>query len=172
MDAVAMARRSDALTGTRSSMSYSPDTMHDMTHIASFSDDGPGARAQAALREEMWRDIELRWGLHDDSEGVIQQARSSGSEPTGVEREGQVVYPGFQLIDRPDVGAVLAPAWVALCQRLTTRWSREDAILWTCSVNAYLQGGTPAEEIQSSPDAMSPGLVRAAEEAFAPPPCF
>lgn len=153
-------------------MSYSPDKMHDMTHTPSFPDDGLGARAQAALREEIWRDVELRWGLHDESEGVIQQARSSGSEPTGLEREGRVVYPGFQLIDRPDVGPAVAPAWVALCQRLATRWSQEDAILWTCSVNVYLHGGTPAEEIQSSPDVMSPGLVRAVEAAFAPPPWF
>lgn len=146
--------------------------MDNVTETPASDRDRPGARAQAVLREESWSDIERRWGLFGASSAIVSEARRHGSKPTGVELNGSVVYPGFQFTEQDDVGVVVAAAWTALLEALTTRWSEANAVLWTCSVNAYLGGGTPAEEVQSSPQAMSAALSHAVEAAFAPLPRF
>lgn len=143
-----------------------------MTTKHSSPGDGPGARAQAALREEHWKLIKLEWGLLQDDHRTVQQARRNGTEPTAVEREERTVYAGFQFVEQTGVGIVVAPAWTSLRGLLTARWSDENAVLWTCSPNAYLEGGSPATEIQASPEVMTEGLIRAVEAAFAPPPWF
>lgn len=143
---------------------------------------GPGHLAQAALREARWRQVTETWGMLDGTE----VATLTGNRPeaardatanlrrrkglTGVKRHGGLRYPGFQFIDGGDGTLVVAPAWTLLKDLLApARWSDADVLAWAAAPNAWLEGRSPAEEIQEHPDDVTDALAKAADEAVPGP---
>ena len=125
----------------------------------------PGAMAQAALREERWQEMERTGGFLSDSD-IASLGQSVRAALIGVQRPGGMRYPGFQLVDAQDNTKVVAPAWDRLRELLAPAgWDDEFLILWTAANNAYLQGGSPAHEIQDHPDAVTDALRYAVDQA-------
>lgn len=138
-----------------------------------------GQLAQAALREERWRDIEAEWGMLT----AADVAALTGSRPeatrnltanlrrrkhlTGVKRHGGMRYPGFQFTGVGEGAQTVAPAWTELHELLApAQWSNADLLAWTAAPNAYLDGGrSPAEEIRDHPDGVTDALRYAAVRA-------
>jgi hypothetical protein len=140
---------------------------------------GPGHLAQAALREERWREVEETWGLLS----AQQVASLTGHRPersrdltanlrrrrglAGIKRRGALVYPAFQFVAGRDGNLVVASAWTLLRDLLRpAEWSDADLLAWAAAPNAWLEGRSPAEEIQEHPDEVSAVLRKAAHEAL------
>lgn len=85
---------------------------------------------------------------------------------TGVKRLGALRYPGFQFVDGGDGTLVVAPAWTRLRGRLApAQWSDADLLAWAAAPTAWLDGRSPAEEIQEHPGDVTAALAKAADEA-------
>lgn len=137
----------------------------------------PGQRAQAALREERWRHVESRWGMwaaddlaqrtgHHDLHHLIEMLDRDGL--TGVRRHGSLRYPGFQFIET-DGTLQIPAAWTQLRHRLQPgNFDDADLLAWAAAPNAWLDGRSPAEEIQHHPHVMTEALATAADR-FLPP---
>lgn len=140
---------------------------------------GPGHLAQAALREERWREVEVTWGLLSARE----VATLTGSHPersrdltsnlrrrkglAGVKRRGALMYPAFQFVTGGDGNLVVASAWTRLRDLLRpAAWNDADLLAWAAAPNAWLEGRSPAEEVQEHPDEVSAPLRAAAHEAL------
>jgi hypothetical protein len=125
----------------------------------------PGQVAQAALREEHWQEIERADGMLNDSEvGALPEPIRDGL--LGVCRPDGMRYPRFQLVVR-DGDATAPPSWSQLHQLLAPAgWSDENLLMWTLSPNAYLEGDSPAQEIQAHPDAVTARLRYAVDRAI------
>lgn len=142
---------------------------------------GPGHLAQIALREEQWRAVEVRWGLLTPRQvtemtgGNVEHVKSHTANLrtrnglVGLPRNGRLYYPGFQLVEgRGGHPGRVAPAWAEVQRILApARWDDDDLLAWATAPNARLDGRSPAEEIQASPDEVGP-LLRAAAEAAVP----
>ena len=140
---------------------------------------GPGHLAQAAIREERWRELEQTWGLLTSQ----QVATLTGNRPerardltsnlrrrkglAGIKRRGALVYPAFQFVTGKDGDLVVAPAWIAL-RDLTrpAQWNDADLLAWASAPNAWLEGRSPAEEIRDHPDEVSDALHNATRQAL------
>lgn len=140
---------------------------------------GPGHLAQAALREERWRQVETEWGMLTGQ----QVAALSGANPksardltsnlrrrkglTGVKRHGGLRYPGFQFVQVDDDHIAVAPAWTRLREALEPAgWSDADLLAWVSAPNAYLEGRSPADEVHENPMSLSVALGTAARRAI------
>lgn len=121
-----------------------------------------GKAAQAALREENWQAIERAGGmLTDDEVAALPLATRDGL--LGVVRPEGKRFPRFQIID----GASAPPAWLVLRDLLApAEWSEENLLMWTLSPNAYLEGASPAQEIQAHPADVTPRLRYAVDRAI------
>lgn len=139
---------------------------------------GPGAMAQAALREENWRRIETTWGLLDANAVVALVGAKPGSGRTttanlrrrkrllGVKRHGALRYPAFQFVEHKDKH-VVAPAWTEMVECLdAARWSDANLLIWAAAPNAYLDGRSPAIEVQDEPAHISAALHYAIDRAI------
>lgn len=83
----------------------------------------------------------------------------------GVSRPNGVRYPRFQLVN--DGAPAVPPAWPILRNLLApARWSDENLLMFTLSPNSYLNGDSPAQEIQAYPDEVTPRLRRAVDRAI------
>lgn len=129
----------------------------------------PGAVAQAALREERWHQVETTWGMLSDAE-VANLAPASRGGLIGVQRPEGLRYPEFQLFfDAPDGDRAVAPAWTRLCALLAPAgWSDADMLAWTSAPNAWLEGRSPAQEIQDHPAEVTEALHEAVLQALPP----
>lgn len=133
--------------------------------------DGPGARAQAALREERWRQVEATWGFLAGAAverltGTALDTLRTRDGLIGLIRGGVEVFPGFLFVGEPGA-AVVPAAWRALRDLVApAKWADADTIAWTAAPNPWLEGGTPAEEIQTEPAAPSAALTVAARESL------
>lgn len=127
---------------------------------------------------ERWRTIEAKWGLYTAAEvaklvgGRPEAARALTGNLrrrkglTGVKRLGALRYPGFQFVANHDGSLGVAPAWSQLKQMLApAQWSDADLLAWTAAPNAWLDGRSPAEEIQAHPTVVSDLLAKAVREA-------
>lgn len=143
---------------------------------------GPGQAAQLALREERWRQVEATWGLLTAAEvATLTGAKPEGASAKvsnlrrrngllGIKRGGVLRYPGFFFVDGTKGASVVAPAWSQLKEMLAaTGWSEADTIAWVAAPNVWLEGRSPAQEIQHEPDQVTPALARAAAEAIPDP---
>jgi hypothetical protein len=143
---------------------------------------GAGHLAQAALREERWREVEREWGML----AAPQVALLTGARPesarahtanlrrrkglAGVKRRGGLLYPGFQFVEVEDGLIAVASAWTTLRTLLQPAgWSDADVLAWASAPNAYLEGRSPAQEIHVQPDHVSEALVRAVARAVPAP---
>ncbi|MDR7253367.1 hypothetical protein J2X46_002352 [Nocardioides sp. BE266] len=125
-----------------------------------------GQASQAALREEHWQEME-RFGdfLTDEDLDALPKTIRDGL--IGVQRRGGVRYPTFQIVDWGDGTKEVPPAWPQLIALLAPAgWSDENLILWTSSPNAYLEGASPAQTIQSFPAEATAELRNAAVQAI------
>lgn len=86
----------------------------------------------------------------------------------GILRHGTWRYPGFQFV-RSEGAFRVAPAWTEL-RRLLQPGGYDDADLlaWASAPNAWLEGRSPAEEIQRHPHHLTEGLATAVAR-FLPP---
>ena len=120
---------------------------------------GPGHLAQAALREQRWREVERAWGMLTAEEVATLTGARPGSARSltailrrrkglvGVKRHGALRYPGFQFAPGKSDLMVVAPAWTALRQQLeTTGWRDADPLAWASAPNAYLDGASPVAQ--------------------------
>lgn len=140
---------------------------------------GAGMLAQVALQDQAWREIEERWSML--SAGEVTAA--TGGNPAnarahtanlrrrkglaGVKRNGALRYPGFQLVARSGAPGEVAAAWSALVRSLAPAgWDPADVLMWAASPNAWLQGRSPAEEIERHPHEPTQGLLLAAQKAL------
>lgn len=122
----------------------------------------PGKAAQAALREENWREIERADGMLSDTE-VAALPQSIRDGLLGVLRPEGKRFPRFQVINEASV----PPAWAVLRDLLApAQWSEENLLMWTLSPNAYLEGDSPAQEIQAHPADPTPRLRYAVDRAI------
>lgn len=127
---------------------------------------GPGALAQAALREERWREVETSGGMLSDQD-VKNLDAATRSALIGVQRPRGMRYPRFQLVAGHDGMRIVSPAWTLLQELLAPAgWSDEFTLLWTLAPNAYLDGRSPTEEIQDHPDDVTDALRYAVERAI------
>lgn len=139
----------------------------------------PGHLAQAALREERWRQVERAWGLLSAQDVATlmghkpERARDLTSNLrrrkglVGVKRRGALMYPGFQFVTARDDNLVIPPAWTQLQARLRAAdWSDADLLAWCAAPNSWLEGRSPADEIQDHPDAVSDALAVAVSESI------
>ena len=139
---------------------------------------GPGHLAQAALREERWREVERAWGMLTAEEVATLTGARPGSARSltanlrrrkglvGVKRHGALRYPGFQFAPGNGDLMVVAPAWTALREQLaTTGWGDADLLAWASAPNAYLDGASPAQEVQAHPHDVSDALRHAVDGA-------
>ena len=127
---------------------------------------GSGALAQAALREERWREVETSGGMLSDHDLNALDA-ATRCALIGVQRPRGMRYPGFQLLAGQDGMRNASPAWTLLQELLAPAgWSEEFLLLWTLSPNAYLEGRSPTEEIQDNPDDVTDVLRYAVERAI------
>ncbi|SFA86972.1 hypothetical protein SAMN05192575_101939 [Nocardioides alpinus] len=125
-----------------------------------------GQAAQAALREEHWQEME-RFGdfLTDEDLAALPQTIRDGL--IGVRRPGGMRYPAFQIVNWGDGTKEVPPAWLQLVELLAPAgWNDEFLILWTSAPNAYLEGASPAQTIQSFPTEVTAELRYAAERAI------
>jgi hypothetical protein len=140
---------------------------------------GPGLLAQVALHDEAWREIEERWGMLSADQvtaatgGNQASARSHTSNLrrrkglAAVKRNGALRYPGFQFVARGALKFEVAAAWTALAEALAPAgWGQADILMWAASPNAWLDGGSPADEIQQHPDEPTERLLLAAHQAL------
>ena len=140
---------------------------------------GPGMLAQVALHDEAWREVEERWGMLSADEVTVATGGKKGSASAhtsnlrrrrglaGVKRDGALRYPGFQLVAHGASRFEVAAAWSALVHSLTPAgWDPADVLMWAASPNTWLDGGTPAEEIQAHPDEPTERLLLAAQKAL------
>lgn len=140
---------------------------------------GSGHLAQAALREERWREVEREWGMlaADQVSASMGARRESARSHTanlrrrkglaGVKRHGGLRYPGFQLVAVGDGLIAVAPAWTSLRELLEPAgWSDADVLAWASAPNAHLEGRSPAQEVQSRPDSVGDRLEYAVERAI------
>lgn len=125
----------------------------------------PGQAAQAALREQHWQEIERADGMLTDAEvAALPQSLRDGL--LGVRRPDGVRYPRFQLVVR-DGDATVPPSWSQLRELLAPAgWSEENLLMWTLSPNAYLEGDSPAQEIQAHSSEITSRLRWAVDEAI------
>lgn len=127
-----------------------------------MTDELPGEAAQAALREENWQEIERAGGMLSDDE-VAALPPSVRDALLRVLRPEGMRFPRFQVID----GATVPAAWLALRNLLApAQWSEENLLMWTLSPNAYLEGNSPAQEIQAHPADATPRLRYAVDRAI------
>ncbi|MBM7508509.1 hypothetical protein JOE61_002323 [Nocardioides salarius] len=139
---------------------------------------GPGHLAQAALREERWRDVEREWGML----AAVQVALLTGARPesarsltanlrrrkgmAGVKRRGGLLYPGFQFVRVAEDRVAVAPAWTTLRELLApASWSDADVLAWAAAPNANLEGRSPAQEVHEHPASLSDALRNAVARA-------
>jgi hypothetical protein len=140
---------------------------------------GPGHLAQAALREERWRELEQTWGMLTPHDVAVltgnkpEKARDLTSNLrrrkglAGVKRRGTLMYPGFQFVTGSDGDLIVAPAWTLLRDLLRpAQWHDPDLLAWAAAPNAWLEGRSPAEEIQDHPNEVTADLRTAAHEAL------
>lgn len=143
---------------------------------------GPGHLAQAALREERWRDVEREWGmLAADQVALLTGARPESARSltanlrrrkglAGVKRRGGLLYPGFQFVRFADDLGAVASAWTTLRELLAPGgWSDADVLAWAAAPNAYLEGRSPAQEVHEHPEGLSDALRHAVARAFPAP---
>ena len=125
----------------------------------------PGQVAQAALREERWKEIERAGEMLSDAEvAALPQPIRDGL--LGVRRPDGVRYPRFQLIVR-DGNVSVRPSWSQLHQMLAPAgWSDENLLLFALSPNGYLRGDSPAQEVQAHPGGTTARLDWAVDEAI------
>lgn len=141
---------------------------------------GSGALAQAALREELWREIETEWDMLTPASVALLTGNKlgSGSHVTanlrrrkalaGVKRRGALAYPAFQFARGEDDDTMtVARAWTELRALLEPLgWSEANVLLWAASPNAWLEGRSPASEVRDHPDAVTDALRVAVDEAI------
>ena len=140
---------------------------------------GPGHLAQASLREKRWRDVEREWGmLAADQVALLTGARPESARPhtanlrrrkglAGVKRRGGLLYPGFQFVRVEDDLIAVASAWTTLSELLKPAgWSDADVLAWAAAPNAYLEGRSPAHEVQEQPESVSDALRYAVTRAI------
>lgn len=175
-DADALTRRVDPddqspLAGSKPciaamTLNVDPDIGLTRAHIDRLRAWLPGEAAQARLREERWREMEATWGLLTEAAvALLPEAVRAGL--LGVQRPDGLRYPGFQLITAAGGTKVVPPAWQELWGLLAPGgWSDENTLIWTDSVNGYLEGRTPAEEIQANPARVPEALRYAAARAL------
>lgn len=143
---------------------------------------GPGHLAQAALREERWRDVEREWGmLAADQVALLTGARPESARShtanlrrrkglAGVKRRGGLLYPGFQFVRVDDDLVAVASAWTTLRELLEPAgWSDADVLAWASAPNAYLEGRSPAQEVHEQPESVSDALRYAVARAIPAP---
>jgi hypothetical protein len=127
----------------------------------------PGQAAQAVLHEENLQRMEARWGVLTATEA--RSRTGSNRDPRtswllGVRRPHGFVYPRFQLVG--DTSRI-APAWTEVCDLLApAEWSDENVLIWAAAVNGWLEGRSPAEEIQSHPERATDALRLAIDRAI------
>ena len=126
----------------------------------------PGEAAQARLREELWREIEARWEMLTDADvATLPEVTRRGL--ISVERPEGFRYPAFQLVSGADGVRIVAPAWTRLRDLLAPGgWSDANTLLWSASPNSYLDGRSPAEEIQTNPSEVTDALQYAVARAL------
>lgn len=125
----------------------------------------PGEAAQAALREKHWQEIERANGMLSGPE-VSALPQSIREALLGVRRPEGMRYPRFQVVVR-DGDVAVPPAWLQLQDMLApARWNDEFLLMWTLSVNGWLKGDTPAQEIQAHPDGLTARLRVAVDRAI------
>lgn len=126
----------------------------------------PGAMAQAALREERWQEMERTGGFLSASDiANLGQAVREGL--VGVQRTGGVRYPAFQLVGAQDGVKVVPPAWDRLRELLAPAgWGDESLLLFVTAPNGYLEGRSPADEVQDHPADVTDALHYAATRAI------
>ncbi|MGA4670396.1 hypothetical protein ACPCG0_11485 [Propionibacteriaceae bacterium Y1923] len=84
----------------------------------------------------------------------------------GVRRPDGLRYPRFQVLVR-NGDVTVPPSWSQLHQLLAPAgWSDENLLMWTLSPNAYLEGDSPAHEVQVHPDGATARLRWAVDEAI------
>jgi hypothetical protein len=145
----------------------------------SESPPGPGMLAQLALHEEGWREVESRWGTFSSEQvtketgGNVTNSRAHTANLrrrkllAGVRRGGRTVYPTFEFGPGKGGSLAVAPAWSAIAKlAASAEWDTSDLILWAAAPNTWLDGRSPAEEIQISPAVPSDRLTVAARHAF------
>lgn len=143
---------------------------------------GLGQAAQLALREERWRQVEVTWGLltvAEVAEATGAKAEGASAKVSnlrrrngllGIKRGGVLRYPGFFFVEGTKGASAVAPAWSQLKEMLVPAgWSEADTIAWVAAPNVWLDGRSPAQEIQDEPDQVTPALARAAAEAIPDP---
>jgi hypothetical protein len=144
---------------------------------------GPGHLAQAALREERWREIEGKWGMYSAADVAVmtgnrpEQARVVTANLrrrkglSGVKRHGSLHYPGFQFVSDEDGTYVVAPAWTELREVLRrAEWNDADLLAWAAAPNAWLESSSPAQEVQKHPHELSKPVWAAAVKALSRDP--
>lgn len=125
-----------------------------------------GREAQAVLREEHWRSIESSGEMLTAEETAALPA-SIRSALLGVVRPEGTRLPRFQVSLNGSNNAAIRPAWPALRTLLApAEWSEENLLMWTLSPNAYLDGDSPASEIQNHPEDVTPRLRYAVHRAI------
>ena len=123
-----------------------------------------GEEAQAALREENRQRIE-RAGEMLTGEELMALPSSIRDGLLGVVRPEGMRFPRFQVV-LDDTEVAVPPAWSTLRILLApARWDDEFLLIWTLAPNAYLDGDSPASEIQAHRIDVTSRLRHAAERA-------
>lgn len=125
-----------------------------------------GQAAQAALREQRWQELEGNGGFLSDA-AVAALSPTVRDGLIGVQRPGGMRYPAFQVVDEGDGTWVVPPAWPRLRDLLApAQWDDEFQIRWTVATNAFLDGDSPANEIQAHPADVTDRLRYAVDRAI------
>lgn len=110
--------------------------------------------------EQLWRDLEERYGLLTGAEvadAAGSRARNRSEYASALARDGKVIavrrggqarYPGYQFaLGRPVPGLVLV-----LSVFSEAAWSAESVTLWMAAPNGYLAQQCPADLVSEDPD--------------------
>lgn len=125
-----------------------------------------GQAAQAALREQRWQKMESNGGFLSDAK-VAALSPTVRDGLIGVQRPGGMRYPAFQVVDRGGGTWMVPPAWPRLRDLLApAQWDDEFQIAWTVATNSYLEGDSPADEIQAHPTDVTARLRYAVDRAI------
>ncbi|MDP3953189.1 hypothetical protein [Microbacterium sp.] len=108
---------------------------------------------------------------------TIQQIETALAAVDELPGPGRMAQAALRAQRRDEIGRVremlldsgdgtVAPAWTEVKALLgETGWSEADLIAWAAAPNAWLEGGTPAEEVLAHPEAVTVRLRHAVDAA-------